>query len=174
MVKYALVTGSSEGGIGAAMCAEFQKNGIHVFATARNLEKLGKIRHLNNVTAVPLDVTKPESIAAARETVAKATGGRLDYLVNNSGAQYVAPLLDFDIQLGRDMYEVNVWGVIAMVQSFASFLVAAKGTVCNIASISGLLHAPWMGMPGFFFSSRCRTVLILSQVSMEARRQLSV
>ena len=174
MVKYALVTGSSEGGIGAAICAEFQKNDIHVFATARNLEKLGEIRHLKNVTAVPLDVTKPESIVAAKEIVAKATGGRLDYLINNSGAQHVAPLLDFDIQLGRDMYEVNVWGVIAMVQGFAPLLVAAKGTVCNIASISGLLHVPWMGTLGFLFFSRLWIVLILSQVSTEAPRQLSV
>jgi 1-acylglycerone phosphate reductase len=146
MVKYALVTGSSTGGIGWCLCREFQKHGVHVFATARSLEKLRELRELENVTAISLDVTRPESIAAAKEQVTKVTGGKLDYLVNNSGAQYVAPILDFDIQLGRDMFEVNVWGVLAVVQAFSRLLISSKGTVANVASISGLLNVPWMGM----------------------------
>lgn len=146
MVKYALVTGCSKGGIGWTLCKEFQKQGVHVFATARNLEKLGELRNLENVTAISLDVTRPQSIAAAKERVARVTDGKLDYLVNNSGAHYASPILDFDIQLGRDMFEVNVWGVLAMVQAFSPLLITSKGTVTNVASISGLLNVPWMGM----------------------------
>lgn len=146
MVKYALITGSSSGGIGWWLCKEFQQRGVHVFATARSLEKLGALRELDNVTAISLDVTRAESIAAARDQVTEITGGKLDYLVNNSGAQHTAPILDFDIQHGREMFEVNVWGVLAMVQAFAPLLIACQGTVANVSSISGMLNVPWMGM----------------------------
>lgn len=36
------------------------------------------------MTTLAVDVTKPESIAAAKEAVAALTGGRLDVLVNNA------------------------------------------------------------------------------------------
>ena len=144
-MRYALITGCSAGGIGAALCTEFQRHGIHVFATARDLDKLASLCSLPNITPVVLDVTSPSLIVAAKASISRITGGRLDYLVNNAGAQYVAPILDMDIQLGRELYEVNIWGPIAMIQEFAPLVIKAKGTVLNMASISGLLHAPWMG-----------------------------
>ena len=137
-----LITGCSAGGIGAALCREFQHRGLHVFAT------LDDLTTLPNVTTLALDVTSAPSIADAVKTVQVKTGGRLKYLVNNSGAQYVVPTLDMDIEQAKKMYEVNVWGVIAMTQAFAPLVIAAKGTIVNIASISGHLHAPFMGILG--------------------------
>ena len=143
-----LITGCSAGGIGAALCREFQHRGLHVFATARTPAKLDDLTTLPNVTTLALDVTSAPSIADAVKTVQVKTGGRLKYLVNNSGAQYVVPTLDMDIEQAKKMYEVNVWGVIAMTQAFAPLVIAAKGTIVNIASISGHLYAPFMGILG--------------------------
>ncbi|KAL8692051.1 MAG: hypothetical protein Q9218_002837 [Villophora microphyllina] len=140
-----LVTGCSAGGIGAALCHEFQRRGLHVFATARTPSKLGDLQKLSNVTTIALDVTSASSIAEAVKLVEDKTGRRLDYLVNNSGAQYVMPTLDMDLEEAKKMYDVNVWGVIAMIQAFAPLLIAAKGSIVNIASITGYLYAPWMG-----------------------------
>lgn len=91
-------------------------------------------------------MTSAESLAAAAAAVSEQTGGRLDYLVNNPGLQFVGPLLDFDLRRARDMYEVNVLGAVAAVKAFAPLIIAAKGTVVNIASIAGLMYPPYMGM----------------------------
>ena len=141
-----LITGCSAGGIGAALCREFQRRGLHVFATARTPAKVDDLQTLPNVTTLALDVTSATSIADAVKAVEVKTGGRLKYLVNNSGAQYVVPTLDMDIEQAKKMYDVNVWGVIAMTQAFAPLVIAAKGTIVNIASISGYLYPPFMGM----------------------------
>ena len=141
-MKYALVTGCSAGGIGAALCHELHTRDIHVFATARIPSKLGDLQRLPNLTAVALDVTLASSMTVAFDTVKNKTGGRLDFLVNNLGSQYVAPLLEIDLDEARRMYEVNVWGVVAVTQAFAPLLIAAKGTIVNMASISGSLPAP--------------------------------
>lgn len=97
--KTALVTGSSEDGIGFAIAKEFQSRGIHVFATARNPDKVAALAKLSNVTVLALDVTSPASIDAAVAAVSEQIGGTLDYLVNNAGAQYCLPTLDMDLEV---------------------------------------------------------------------------
>lgn len=84
-MKTALITGCSEGGIGDAIAQEFHKNGVRVFATARNLTKIEHLRALG-LEVLQLDVLSPESIQMAVADVQKATGGTLDFLVNNAGA----------------------------------------------------------------------------------------
>ncbi|KAI4868862.1 oxidoreductase [Hypoxylon rubiginosum] len=120
--------------------------GLHVFATARTASKTGSLASLPHVTLLSLDMTSAESLAAAAAAVSEQTGGRLDYLVNNPGLQFVGPLLDFDLRRARDMYEVNVLGAVAAVKAFAPLIIAAKGTVVNIASIAGLMYPPYMGL----------------------------
>lgn len=58
-------------------------SGFHVIATARRLAVLDELADIG-MTTLAVDVTKPESIAAAKEAVAALTGGRLDVLVNNA------------------------------------------------------------------------------------------
>ncbi|EOD47369.1 putative cytochrome p450 protein [Neofusicoccum parvum UCRNP2] len=139
--KTVLITGCSEGGIGFALAKEFQARGLHVFATARSPAKMAALEHLPNVTLLPLDVCSPASIAAAVAAVSAKTGGTLDFLVNNSGSQYVMPVLDVDLAQAKAMYEVNVWGVVAVTQAFAPLVIAARGSIANMASIAGLIEA---------------------------------
>lgn len=141
-MKSVLVTGCSEGGIGASIAASFQTRGYHVFATARNPSKIAKeLAARPNVEVLTLDVTSAESIAAAVKAVDAKTGDAgLDVLVNNSGGGYVAPLLDIDIAKAKAMYEVNFFAVIAMAQAFAPALIKAKGAIVNISSVSGEIY----------------------------------
>ena len=84
MVKYALITGCSAGGIGDALAQEFHAKGVHVFASARNLSKIEHLKTLGLAT-VQLDVTSAQSIENAVTEITKITGGKLDFLVNNAG-----------------------------------------------------------------------------------------
>jgi hypothetical protein len=83
--KTVLITGCSKGGIGDALAREFRRCGLHVFASARNPDKMQHFADLKIETLV-LDVTSKASIKAAVETVRAATDGRLDYLINAAGS----------------------------------------------------------------------------------------
>lgn len=142
--KSVLITGCSAGGIGFALAEEFQARGFHVFATARTRSKTSNIENLPNVTFIPLDVSNSSTISAAVEVVKAHTGGTLDYLVNNAGRVYFMPTLDVDIDEGKRLFDTNFWGALAVTQAFAPFLIAAKGTIVNICSISSHINVPWM------------------------------
>lgn len=137
-----LITGCSAGGIGHALALAFQERGLTVFATARSPSKMKDLGSLPNVHLLALDVVSPDSVAAAAKQVEVKTGGRLDYLVNNAGAQYAMPVLDLDIGKAVDLFEVNYWGAVRMVQAFSPMLIAAKGTILNVGSAAGLLNLP--------------------------------
>lgn len=121
----------------------FHRRGFHVIATARSVEKMSDLKSLKNVTLLCLDVTSSKSIQTALEEVTKITEGSLHYLVNNSGVSYVMPTLDTDIEEARKMFDVNLWGVLAMTQAFHELLCKAKGCVVNMGSITGFLNTPY-------------------------------
>lgn len=108
---------------------------------------------IENIVLLPLEVTSPSSIASAVDTVKRANNGRLDYLVNNAGLFHVIPVLDTDIENAKGVFEVNFWGMLAVTQAFAPLVIAAKGCIVNIGSVSGTMHSPYLGMFHSFASS---------------------
>jgi NAD(P)-dependent dehydrogenase (short-subunit alcohol dehydrogenase family) len=145
-LKSVLITGCSAGGIGSALAEMFHERGLHVFATARSKSKMTHLEKLPNITLLELDVTSPESIAAAVEAVTAQTGGKLNYLVNNSGQSIVKPILDTDINEAKQLFDVNLWGVVAMTQAFAPLVIAAKGGIVNLASLAAYFRGPWLSL----------------------------
>ena len=143
--KYVLITGCSGGGIGSALVEAFQKRGMHVFATARNPSKMSHLEKLPSVTVLTLDPTSLPSVQAAVKAVKAETGGTLDYLVNNAGQKIIMPTLDFDIETAKSMYDINIWGLLRVIQEFSPLVVAARGSIVNISSISTEVRTPWMG-----------------------------
>src|SRR5580700_1797011 len=86
--RVAIVTGGSRG-IGAAIVRRLARDGLHVVALARNLEKLQQVCAESTSgagTAEPLacDISDAKALAAAVEGVAERLG-RMDVLVNNAG-----------------------------------------------------------------------------------------
>ena len=58
-----LITGCSDGGIGAALAVAFHEAGVHVYATARNPSKMEQLATLG-IETFTLDVQSEYSIAA--------------------------------------------------------------------------------------------------------------
>ena len=88
--------------------------------------------------ALRLDVTQPVDIAAALETISK--GGRGLYgLVNNAGVATVGTIADMSAEEFDLVMNVNAYGPVRMIKAFEPLLIAQKGRIVNIGSISGIL-----------------------------------
>ncbi|OBT85709.1 hypothetical protein VE02_05949 [Pseudogymnoascus sp. 03VT05] len=143
--KTVVVTGCSNGGLGAAMAKAYQARGFRVFATLRNRAKIGPLEEIEGIEILELDVTSEESIRQCAKAVEKLTGGSLDILVNNAGISTIMPLLDTSVDDAKKMYDSNVWAVLLMTQAFAPMLIKSKGTICNISSVSSEFVFAWQG-----------------------------
>lgn len=145
--KTVLITGCSEGGIGAALARAFKAKGYQyqVHATLRNPAKAGALGKIDGIEISTLDVTKPDSISQCVQYIETKTGGKLDVLVNNAGADLTMPLLDVSIEEAKALFELNVWAVLSLTQAFAPKLVKARGTVVNINSVAAKLTLAWGG-----------------------------
>jgi 1-acylglycerone phosphate reductase len=56
------------------------------------------------------------------------------------------PILDVNLAPARKVFDTNFFGRVAITQALAPLLIAAKGTIVNIGSISGINPTPWSGM----------------------------
>ncbi|KAF2439184.1 putative hydroxybutyrate dehydrogenase [Karstenula rhodostoma CBS 690.94] len=153
-----LITGCSDGGIGSALAFTFQQRGFQVFATARNTAKMSELKNLANVTLLTLDVTNSEEIGEAVDAVARATGGTLDYLINNAGQNHFRPILDENIEETKDLFSTNVWGPLAITQALSPLVIKAKGSFVFVTSIAGYGNTPWMGT----YSASKRSIEIIA------------
>jgi NAD(P)-dependent dehydrogenase (short-subunit alcohol dehydrogenase family) len=135
-----LVTGASTG-IGRKVTEKLAADGWFVYATARKESDLKALGALHNVQAISLDVTHPEEIAAAAETV-KQGGRGLYALVNNAGVATAGTVADMSMDEFDLVMKVNVYGPVRMIKTFEPLILAAKGRIVNIGSISGIGASP--------------------------------
>jgi NAD(P)-dependent dehydrogenase (short-subunit alcohol dehydrogenase family) len=138
-----LVTGASTG-IGRKITERLAADGYFVYAGARKEADLKALGEIKNVQAIRLDVTKPEDIDAAVATVTQ--GGRGLYgLINNAGIAAVGSLADTKLEEFDLVMAVNVAGPYRMTKAFLPLLLAQKGRIVTIGSISGILASPDLG-----------------------------
>jgi len=151
--KIALVTGANTG-VGFQIAQALIDNNYIVFVGARDLTKgtdaasqLGE-----NAMAIELDVTKQNTITAAKKEIQKKFG-RLDLLVNNAAVSHAgkpgrtveevvasnrAGIASLDEM--RTVWETNVFGVVAVTQAFIPLLKSAKTAhIVNVSSGLGSL-----------------------------------
>jgi len=141
--KAVLVTGASTG-IGRKITEVFAGKGYFVYAGARKQKDLDALNTIENVQAIKLDVTVQEQVDAAVATVEK--GGRGLYgLINNAGVFIGGPLIDVDLEEFKWLMDVNVYGVYRLTQAFAPLIIASKGRISTIGSISGTLSGRYAG-----------------------------
>ena len=136
----ALVTGANRG-IGRAITdALLERGAKKVYATARDPRALEVLRERYGSRVVPLrlDVTNAEQVV---EVARQATD--IDLLVNNAGAFEPTELTDEAIvDVARREMEVNYFGALRMVRSFADTLAQHGGVIVNVGSAAGLTNVP--------------------------------
>jgi len=136
------VTGASTG-MGAAAARELARQGFHVLAGVRRDQDADAIRSAG-VEPVILDITEPEQVEALAARVA-GDPRALHALINNAGIQVNAPVEALPMAEWRRVFEVNLFGHIAVTQALLPALLRSRGRVINISSIGGKIAMPTYG-----------------------------
>ena len=139
--RVVLVTGGA-GGIGRALCAAFAQAGARVAVASRKPpSEAGEL-------AVKCDVRELSDCVAAVERVV-AHFGRLDVLVNNHGANFLAPANAISQNGWRAIVSVVLDGTFHMSRAaFEPLRDSGRGRVISIAATNAVSGSPLMAPSG--------------------------
>lgn len=148
MEKNAIITGTNRG-MGKEFVKQFAENGYNVWACAREksleFEKyLAELSEQNSVWVKPVyfDLTKEEERKDNLGRVLKENHS-VDVLINNAGVAYGGLFGMTSIKVMREVYEVNVFSQIAVMQMVVRKMMRQKsGNIINVCSVGGIEAEP--------------------------------
>lgn len=136
----ALVTGASSG-IGKAAALALVGAGFDVVGTSRDTSR---VKPLDGVTFVDLDVTGDASVTTAVQQVVERFG-QIDVLVNNAGVGLMGAAEENSVAQAQNVFDINVFGLIRMTQAVLPHMRSrGSGRIINLSSIFGLVPAPYL------------------------------
>jgi NAD(P)-dependent dehydrogenase (short-subunit alcohol dehydrogenase family) len=165
--KIALVTGGGRG-LGKYITSGLAEAGATVIITSRKIKNLEaaaqEIGAKYNAKIVPIacDLAKEEDIENMVNAVI-AKFPRIDILVNNSGATWGAPTLEFPIEKWDQLFNINVRGVWILSQKIANQMKKqGGGNIINISSVMGFRGSEETVHPSIPYNSTKAAINILT------------
>lgn len=140
--KVAIVTGGGRG-LGKQIAEGFAEAGANVVVCSRKVEACEQVSlHLKELgvdsIALKCDVSNPEDVNHVVETTLERFG-KIDILVNNSGASWGAPVEEMPLEAWQKVMNTNVTGTFLMSQAVGRVMLQQhSGKIINIASVAGL------------------------------------
>ena len=159
------ITGCSTG-FGRELARYTLGLGYPTILTARNPAQLEDlvIGHEDHALVLKLDVVSQADIDAA-VAAAKIRFGRIDVLVNNAGVGYFGSFEESDLGEAHRMFDINVWGLVAMTRAVLPDLRAQRsGTIVNLSSQGGLRANPALS---FYNATKFAVEAISESLSQE-------
>ena len=165
-----IITGASTG-IGEELAYQLAQQGAQLVLSARRLAELNRVAEKarsfgGKVITVSADVAKSEECKKIIDA-AITEFGRIDTLINNAGMTMWAKFADIkDISMLERIMQVNYMGAVYCTHYALPHLVASKGRLVGVASLTGLVGVPTRtgyaaskhAMRGFFDSLRIELV----------------
>lgn len=144
--KVVVITGGTSG-IGRACALAFGKAGASVVVSGRDQAKLAETsRELDGAgiphLALQADVSVEEDVARMMERTVAAFG-QIDILLNNAGISMRALFADLNLDVIRQVMDINFYGTVYATKYALPHLLKTKGSVVGISSIAG-----YRGLPG--------------------------
>ena len=143
--KVVIVTGASSG-IGRATALYFAKKGSNVVLAARSVNKLkdveSKIKAFGGTAlVVECDVSKAEDCEnLIQKTIKKYQ--KIDVLINNAGISMRAIFNETDLQVIRDVMDINFFGTVYCTKFALPHILKNNGSVVGVSSIGGYVGLP--------------------------------
>jgi NAD(P)-dependent dehydrogenase (short-subunit alcohol dehydrogenase family) len=142
--ELAIVTGASSG-IGAATARELAARGLHVLAGVRRARDADAIRG-PGIEPLILDITHADHVGALAARVHDDPQRRpVRALVNNAAVIVNVPVEALALDEWRRLFEVNLFGHVAVTQALLPALIRSRGRVINISSAGGKVAGPTYG-----------------------------
>lgn len=144
--KVTILTGAGTG-IGKGMARAFAREGAPLILASRNQANLeetaDEVRGLGGAAlVVPTDVTDEDQVKALFATT-MAEFGRVDILINNSGAFDGGPFEELSLETWQKVLAVNLTGPFLCARAAMPIMKAqGGGRIINIGSISAQMCRP--------------------------------
>ena len=152
--RTAVVTGASSG-IGAATARRLAAEGYDVVLVARRADRLEALAAETGGRAVVCDVTDDSAVAALRDAVPSC-----DVLVANAGGAFgTDPVESASVEDWRRMFDLNVLGVVRVVQALLPALEGGAGHVVLMGSTAGR----WVYEGGGGYTAAKHAVRVLAE-----------
>ena len=166
--QVAVITGAANG-IGKACAQRFAQEGAFVAcldvtdeynqAVAEEVREVGA-----GAIAIHCDVTDPESVKAAIDTVMEKWG-RVDILVGSAGIYTGSPLVDVSLKQWQRTIDINLTGVFLTNQVVAPIMMKQKsGSIINLSSMAG--KTSWVASAEYS-ASKSGVIGLTRSVAME-------
>lgn len=163
--KVWFITGSSRG-FGKIWTEAALKRGDKVAATARNIDRIVKLKEKygDQVLVLEVDVTNASQVQNAMSK-ANEYFGRLDIVFNNAGYSLVGTIEESSTDEVKAMYETNIIGPIHVIQAALPILRAqGHGHILGTSSAVGIYSNPLIG---YYCSSKFAFEAIYDSLSKE-------
>ena len=139
MGERVMITGAGSGfGKGAALA--LAARGHEVLATTETEEQAAALRAEAPALRVEkVDITDPADVARVRDW-------EIDVLIDNAGMGATGPMADVPMEVVRRVFEVNVFGTLAVSQAVIPGMIErGRGRIIIVSSIAGVAVAPTFG-----------------------------
>ncbi|MFN8770842.1 MAG: 3-hydroxybutyrate dehydrogenase [Neisseriaceae bacterium] len=139
--KVAIITGSASG-IGKHMAEKFAQYGSHVVIADINLDAAmsvaSEIQMTYNIEtlAIKMDVTSESEVNAGIEAVINKFG-KIDCLISNAGIQTISPIVDFEFEKWKRLFDIHVHGAFLTTKACMRKMIEKKngGRIIVIGSV---------------------------------------
>lgn len=143
------ITGASSG-IGKQLAIELAKNHVKLCISARSVDRLqavkeeclkqSKLLGPNDVLVLKMDMTDIDTHQRNFDIVIKHFG-RIDVLVNNAGRSQRASFDEIDLQVDRELFELDVFSIVNLTRLYVKHC-KGQGHVAVTSSSVGLTAVP--------------------------------
>jgi NAD(P)-dependent dehydrogenase (short-subunit alcohol dehydrogenase family) len=142
--RVVLVTGATSG-IGRACARKFLAKGARVAAIGRDQSALGRLRDdaevASHLVTIAADLTGRREPARVVEETVDRFGG-IDVLVNAAGHISNGTIEDTSLEAWDKMLDINLRSVFQLMQKALPSMIARRGNIVNISSVTGLRSFP--------------------------------
>lgn len=141
--KVVWITGASSG-IGEALTYALYDQGARLIISSRREESLKKVKNrctgnIDDIHILPLDLSETETLTGKTEEALKVFGS-IDYLFNNGGISQRSLAIETDMDVIRNIMEVNFFGTVALTKAvLPSMIEQGNGHIVVTSSVMGKL-----------------------------------